>query len=213
MASLSVFIIHFIQSFGYGAIFLLMTLESALIPIPSEVTMPFAGFFSQQGNLALPIIILVGAIGNLIGSLIAYAIGYFLEETVIVNLINKYGKILLLTKDDYLQSRNWFDKYGSSVVFFSRLLPGVRTFISLPAGLSEMNLTKFITFTFLGSLIWSAVLTYIGYYLGSNWEHLRVYYSKFEYLIIGLLLFGILYYINHKLHLLGHGQKTPDNIS
>ncbi|KKQ58096.1 MAG: hypothetical protein US77_C0009G0004 [Microgenomates group bacterium GW2011_GWC1_38_14] len=179
-----------------------MSLESALIPIPSEITMPFSGFLVSQGKLLFVSVVLVGAIANLVGSLIAYYIGYFLEETVIVGWIKKYGKILLLTVDDYEKSRHWFKKYGNEIVFFSRLLPGVRTFISLPAGLAEMNIWKFSFYTFIGSLIWSVLLTYIGFYLGERWNQLEPIYRKFEILIAITLLAGVLWYINHKLKII-----------
>lgn len=176
-----------------------MTLESALIPIPSEVTMPFSGFLVNQGKLMFALVVLVGAFANLVGSLIAYYIGYFLEETIIVGWIKKYGKFLLLTVDDYEKSRHWFQKYGNGIVFFSRLLPGVRTFISLPAGLAEMNIVKFSIYSFLGSLIWSAILTYVGVVMGENWKSLEPIYRKFEFLIAGVVIIAVLWYINHKL--------------
>lgn len=198
---LSTTIIHLIASTQYVGIFILMALESLLIPIPSEITMPFAGFLVSEGKLNLVLVILVGAFANLAGSLVAYYIGYFLEETVIVSWIKKYGKFLLLTTDDYEKSRHWFKKYGSAVVFFSRLLPGIRTFISLPAGLAEMNIWKFSFYTFLGSLIWSTALTYIGVYTGSNWKSLEPIYRKFEFAIAAVIILGIFWYINHKLKL------------
>ncbi|MCL5438964.1 MAG: DedA family protein [Patescibacteria group bacterium] len=199
LEQLSSFIIHFIESAGYFGIFILMTLESALIPIPSEVTMPFSGFLAQKGELSFWLIVTVGAFGNLVGSLIGYAVGYFLEENVIVNLIRKYGKFILVSEHEYLRSVKWFNKYGNGIAFFSRLLPAVRTFISLPAGLAEMNIWKFSIYTFLGSFIWSAFLTYIGFYMGSKWSSLEPYYRKFEYVILVAMIIGILYYINHKL--------------
>ncbi len=179
-----------------------MTLESALIPLPSEITMPFSGFLVSRGELNFVLVIIVGAFANLVGSLIAYYIGYFLEETVIVGWIKKYGKFLLLTVDDYEKSRCWFQKYGNSIVFFSRLLPGIRTFISLPAGLAEMNIWKFSFYTFLGSLIWSTLLTYIGVYMGGNWKSLEPIYRKFEFVIAGAIILGALWYLNHKLKIL-----------
>lgn len=176
-----------------------MTLESALIPIPSEVTMAFSGFLVSKGMLQLFPVILAGAIGNLVGSWIAYAIGFYLEETIILSLVGKYGKFILMTKEDYKKTVDWFHKYGNSVVFFSRLLPAVRTFISLPAGLAKMNIWKFSIYTFVGSFLWTGVLAYFGVYLGNNWKTLDVYYKKFEFLIVGLLIFAVIFYINHKL--------------
>lgn len=197
---LSGFIIQLIQSSGYAGVFVLMTLESALIPIPSEVTMPFAGFLANKGVLSLPIVIIVGAIGNVAGSLIGYYIGYFLEESVLLRWIKKYGKFLLVTEDDYTKSKKWFTKYGQGVVFFSRLLPAVRTFISLPAGAFAMDVKKFTLFTFIGSLMWSALLAWIGYYLGSKWQSLGPILNKFHYVIAAALIGLAALYVYHKLH-------------
>jgi membrane protein DedA with SNARE-associated domain len=204
---LSGLIIHLIQSTGYLGIFILMTLESALLPIPSEVTMPFGGFLAQQGLLNFWIVAFIGAFGNLFGSLISYAIGHFLEETVIINLIKKYGKFFLISEHEYSRALHWFQKYGNPIAFFSRLLPAVRTFISLPAGLSGMNIWKFSAYTFVGSLIWSTFLTWIGFYLGSNWNSWEPYFKKFQFVIIILFVFAVLWYINHKLKIVKFGKK------
>lgn len=199
---LSGIIIHLIQTLGYVGIFFLMTLESALLPIPSEVTMPFAGFLVQQGHFSFWIVVLVGAVGNLLGSLLAYALGYFLEESVVVSLIEKYGKFILVSKHEYLRAVGWFQKYGNPIAFFSRLLPAVRTFISLPAGLAEMNVFKFSIYSFLGAFVWSAFLTWIGVYLGSKWNSLEPIFRKFQLVIVVLLVIAILWYINHKLKII-----------
>lgn len=199
---LSSIIIHLIQTTGYLGIFILMTLESALLPIPSEVTMPFGGFLAQQGHLNFWIVAFTGAIGNLAGSLLSYAIGYFLEETVILRLIEKYGKFILLSKHEYDHAVHWFQKYGNPIAFFSRLLPAVRTFISLPAGLAEMNIWKFSLYTFLGSFIWSTFLTWIGFYLGSKWNSWEPYFRKFQIVIIVVFVLAVLWYINRKLKII-----------
>lgn len=204
---LSGFIIHLIQSSGYLGIFLLMMLESALIPIPSEVTMPFAGYLVGRDELSFVFVVIIGALGNLVGSWIGYAFGYFLEETIIVTLIKKYGKFILVTIDEYNHSLKWFNKFGDKIAFFSRILPVVRTFISLPAGLAEMNFWKFSIYTFLGSLIWSGVLTYIGVYLGSKWEAIAGFFHKFDLIIFALLILAVLLYINHKLKIIKLGSK------
>lgn len=202
LEQLTAFIIHLIQSTGYLGIFTLMTLESALIPIPSEVTMPFAGFLVSQGQLNFWFVVFAGAFGNLIGSLITYGIGFYLEEHIIITLIKKYGKFLLLSIHEYERSVGWLKKYGDYVTFFSRLLPAVRTFISLPAGLSEMNIWKFSFFTFLGSFIWSTFLTYIGVYFGKEWHTLEPYYRKVEIFLGIIFVITFFWYINHKLKLI-----------
>lgn len=204
---LSELIIHLIETTRYFGIFILMTFESALIPIPSEVTMPFSGYLVSKGELSFIIVVFVGAFGNLIGSWIAYGFGYLLEETLIIGLIKKYGKFILISIEDYEKSLKWFNKYGERIAFFSRLLPAVRTFISLPAGLAEMNLWKFSVYTFLGSLIWSSFLTYVGMYLGNNWNSLEPYYRKFEFFLAGIFVLVTLYYVNHKLKIIKFHKK------
>ncbi len=206
LGNLSALIIHLIQNLGYGGIFVLMTLYSALLPIPSEVTMPFAGFLAQGGNLNFWLVILTGSIGNLVGSLIAYAVGFFLEESVIASLVKKYGKFILLSEHEYERAVRWFAAYGNPITFFSRLLPAVRTFISLPAGLAEMNIWKFSFYTFLGSFIWTTLLTSIGFYLGSRWNSLEPYFRKFQFVVIALLVVALLWYINRKLKIVKFGK-------
>jgi membrane protein DedA with SNARE-associated domain len=199
MEHLAGFIIHIIDKIGYAGVFVLMMLESALIPIPSEVTMTFSGYLVSLGKMNLFFLSFVGALANLVGSLLAYWLGYWGEEKFIRKLIIKYGRYLLVSVDEFDHSLIWFDKYGENITFFSRLMPIVRTFISLPAGLAKMNLIRFSTLTFIGSFIWSLLLSSIGFVLGKNWKSLEVYYRKFEYVIAALIIVGIVFYIFHKI--------------
>ncbi|HLP43996.1 MAG TPA: DedA family protein [Candidatus Nanoarchaeia archaeon] len=199
VAYLSSLIIEFVQLNGYLAVFILMTLESALIPIPSEITMPFAGFMVYKGILSFWLVALVGAFANLVGSLIGYYIGMLFQEESLLKWIRKYGKFILLDEHDYMRSRMWFEEHGKSTVFFSRLLPGVRTFISLPAGVFRVPLFIFSVYTFVGSFIWSALLTYIGFYLGSNWMIIEYYFEKFHVVIIVTAVILIGYFLYRKL--------------
>lgn len=200
-------IINLIGQTGYLGVFLLMAAESALIPFPSEVTMPFAGYLTTLGKMNLYVVVFVGAFANLAGSILAYWLGYWGEETFVRKLIQKYGKYLLISESEYERSERWFRKYGEKITFFSRLLPVVRTFISLPAGIAEMNFAKFCIYTFTGSLIWSGLLAYVGFALGNNWHALEGYYRKFEYLIIFGVLALAIYYIFHKLQKLAKKPK------
>lgn len=193
------YIILLIEKTSYVGIFVLMALESALLPIPSEITMPFSGFLAQQGKLNFWLIVIVGTIANLAGSLVAYYIGYLLEETFLIALIKKYGKFILVSIEDYHHANKWFLKYGDKIIFISRLLPAVRTVISLPAGVFKMDLKKFIIYTTVGCFIWSAFLTYIGIMLGKNWNSLEVYFRKFQMIIVVAFIVLIIIYINHKL--------------
>ena len=202
----SAFIIHFISQASYFGIFALTTAEAALIPIPSEITLTFSGFLTSKGILIFPLVIFVATLGELLGSTISYFIGKFLEEELLVNIIRKFGKFILVTEHDYQKARTWFDKYGDKVVLVGRLVPGVRTFISLPAGILEMNYWKFILYSAIGSIIWISVLVYFGSYLGEKWMSLEVYFRKFELGIIVLLIIAVIWYINHKLKIIKLGS-------
>lgn len=201
------YIIAVIESTQYVGIFVLMTLESALIPIPSEVTMPFSGFLASTGTLSLLPIILVGTVANLFGSYIAYYIGYFIEEAIIVRYIKKYGKFALISEHDYGKASSWFTKYGDKIIFISRLLPGIRTVISLPAGVFRMDIKKFTIYTVLGCLVWSTLLTYIGYILGENWASLEPYFRKFEIVIGIALIIALAWYLEKHLKILKSGKS------
>lgn len=192
-------IIQFISSTGYFGIFLLMTLESALVPIPSEVTMPFSGSLVAQGVFNIWWVVIAGTIGNLVGSLLAYWLGAWGQEAVVRKIIVKYGKYLLVSEHEYDHSERWFRNHGEMIVFLARILPVVRTFISLPAGIAKMNLTKFIAYTTVGSLLWSAFLTYIGVVLGNNWQILGPYFHKFDVLLVVILVLFVVWYFRKKL--------------
>lgn len=185
----------FISSYGYIAVFILMTAESALIPIPSEVTMTFAGFLCGIGVINIWLVILIGTLGNLSGSLLSFWLGRAMGEGWIRSAIRKWGKWFLIHEDDFNTALKWFEKYGQGITFGSRLLPIVRTFISLPAGISEMDLSLFTVFTFLGSLIWTAVLAYLGLKLGQNWTAVEPFFRKFQFVIIGLIVLALALYI------------------
>ncbi len=188
-----------IQSYGFWAVFILMTAESALIPIPSEVTMPFAGFLAGRGIVDFWMIVFIGALGNTIGSLLAYYLGYYKGEEWTRIGIRRWGKWLLLRESEFDRGKEWFSKYDQQITFFSRLLPIVRTFISLPAGISKMNVARFTIFTFVGSFLWSGVLAYMGLKLGENWRLIEPYFRKFQFVIAGLLILGVIIYIKKHL--------------
>ena len=185
------FIIFLINSLGYGGIVLTMAIESACIPLPSEIIMPFAGYLVYSGKFNIWLVTLAGAGGNLFGSWIAYLVGYYGGRP----FLEKYGKYILMHKDDLDLADRWFSRHGQSTVFFSRLLLVIRTFISLPAGIARMNFWKFSLFSLAGSLPWSFLLAYIGFKLGSRWSEIRVYFHKFDLLIGAFLIFGIIWFI------------------
>lgn len=189
-------VVEMISNLGYAGVTGLMALESACIPIPSEVIMPFSGYLVWAEKFSFLAVVFWGTVGNLLGSLIAYFAGFFGGRP----LIEKYGKYLLISREDIDRAQGWFSKYGSWSVFFSRLLPVVRTFISLPAGMARMPLGKFCLYTFLGSLPWSFVLTYVGVIMGEQWPSLETYFRKFDWLIIVVILGVLGWWLSKKFH-------------
>ncbi len=184
-----------IENYGLLAVFILMTAESALIPIPSEITMPFAGFLAGRGAMNFWAAVTVGALANLVGSLLAYWLGAIKGEEWVRVAISKWGKWLLIKESEFDRAKKWFHDHGQWVAFGSRLLPVVRTFISLPAGIAKMNVPLFSLLTFIGSFIWSAFLTYLGLKLGQNWLAIEPYFRKFQFLIVGLGIVFVVWYI------------------
>lgn len=170
---------NFITASGVLAVFLLMTAESALIPIPSEVIMPFAGALAGLGKMNLIEAILAGTLGNVLGSYIAWIIGRTGGRAIVVRL----GRYVRIKEEDLHKAEVWFAKRGEAAVLIGRVLPVVRTFISLPAGVAEMKPLRFGIFTFLGALPWCAALAAIGYALGANWSHVANYVKYAGYLI------------------------------
>jgi membrane protein DedA with SNARE-associated domain len=175
-----------------------MLFESAGIPLPSEVIMPFSGYLVSVSKFNFYLVVLVGSLGNLAGSLVAYYVGYFAEEKGIRKVITSYGKWVLLNVSDYDMAEKWFRRKGSVIIFVSRVLPVVRTYISFPAGAAKVNLVQFSILTFLGSLVWSFILTEIGVKLGENWAKLSFFFRKFDILIVTVLLVLVALYLYHK---------------
>ena len=183
ITELSRFIVSMISTFGYTGIFVTMAIESACIPLPSEIIMPFAGYLVASGQFTMLGVTLAGAIGNVVGSVAAYYAGVWGGRP----FVERYGPYMLVSRTDIVTADRWFAKYGEAAVFFGRMLPVVRTFISLPAGIAGMNIYRFILFTFLGALPWCYLLAYIGVKMGEEWEHLRDYFHQFD-VVIGLSL-------------------------
>ena len=177
------FVVMCIEATGYLGLFLLMFVESCGILMPSEVIMPFSGFLVADGSMNFWLVAIMGALGNLGGSLLAYWIGWKGGRP----LVEKYGRYILLSKHDLDLADKWFSEYGSATTFFGRLLPIVRTFISFPAGISKMDIKKFSIYTFLGALPWSALLAYAGVKMGENWEKIRETLHNFD-LAMGILI-------------------------
>jgi membrane protein DedA with SNARE-associated domain len=191
---LSTFVISVISSSGYLGILLLMAIESACIPLPSEVIMPFSGYLVFTGRFNLFWVATVGALGCNLGSLIAYEVGYFGGRP----LIEKYGSYILLSRNELDLADRFFQKYGDATVFFSRLLPVIRTFIALPAGLARMNRLRFHVYTFAGSWPWCLGLAWIGMKLGEKWDtdpRLKLWFHRFDAIIGGIIVVAALWFL------------------
>ena len=182
--------IFLISTTGYAGIFFLMALESMITPIPSELVMPFAGFLVSGGQLDLLLVVLAGAFGSLLGSLISYFAGLFLGMPILL----KYGRFLLLNEKHLALTEKWFAKYGSKAIFIGRLIPVVRHIISIPAGFAKMNLLKFSVYTFAGAFLWCSILTYWGIILKDNW-HTILKYTEIIDIFIGVAILAATVFI------------------
>jgi membrane protein DedA with SNARE-associated domain len=193
-----------IDAMGLAGVFVLMTLESACIPIPSEAIMLFAGFNVSEGNMTLFGVVAAGVLGNLVGSLIAYAAGY-------------YGRIELLDRNRFIHinrkhlewADHWFQKHGPATVFFSRMIPIVRTFISLPAGSARMPLGRFVLFTAAGCIPWVLMLAIIGREVGARWQDWRGYLHYLDYAVIAAVVLGIVYLIVRRRRAGTRAESSP----
>jgi membrane protein DedA with SNARE-associated domain len=181
---------EFIGSAGYAGVFVLMALESACIPIPSEAIMLFAGFSASKGELTLAGIVVAGVLGNLIGSWIAYAVGYYGR----VDLLER-NRLIHVNPKHLKWADDWFARYGGITVFFSRMLPIIRTFISLPAGVAEMPFWRFTAYTLLGSIPWVLALGLVGEQVGENWEQWRHNIGYLDYVVLAAIAIGVVYLV------------------
>jgi len=189
-------IINLVSTFGYLGVFAAMTIESASIPLPSEVIMGIAGYLVFKGELNLFAVALAGAIGNIVGSTIMYGIGAKGGRPV----VKKYGHRVHMDEERFNKVDTWFKKYGDKVIFFSQLLPIVRTFVSLPAGILKVNYVKFLFYTFVGAFLWCFLLAYVSSLLGDAWEKLLQLMHQVE---LGLIVFvgvGIVSFVIYKLY-------------
>jgi membrane protein DedA with SNARE-associated domain len=188
------FIISVISQSGYLGIILLMGIESACIPLPSEVIMPFSGYLVSTGRFDLLWVAVAGAFGCNVGSAVAYYVGAWGGRP----LIEKYGRYVLVTRHDLELADRFFARFGNWAVFIARLLPVIRTFIAFPAGVARMNFLRFNVYTFLGSLPWCFVLAYAGLKLGERWTILRQYFHRFDTAIGILIVAGAVWFIHNR---------------
>lgn len=191
-----------ISSLGYAGVAALMAIESACIPLPSEIIMPFAGYLVSTGEFNLHWASLAGAFGCAVGSAVAYYAGMLGGRP----FIEKYGRYVLIRPHDIDKADKWFCKYGEASVFISRLLPVIRTFISFPAGVCRMNFPRFLVYSFVGSVPWCYFLTYVGKVLGENWQSIKRYFHGADVIIGVVLLAGFAVWLYHHLK----PEKAPE---
>jgi membrane protein DedA with SNARE-associated domain len=203
------FIISVISAGGYLGIVALMAIESACIPLPSEIIMPFSGYLVYTGRFKLLWVAVAGALGCNLGSAIAYAVGYYGGRP----LVEKYGSYLLLSRHELDWAERFFARYGSITVFISRLLPVVRTFIALPAGIARMPQGRFHLYTFVGSFPWCLGLAFVGMKLGERWDtdpRLKTWFHRFDAVILAVILVGIVLFVwSHWRGRIRAGEEKP----
>ncbi len=189
----------FIDSWGYLAVAVLMAMENACIPVPSELILGFAGYLVSAERMTFTGAMIAGMVGGMVGSIFAYVVG----ATGGRKFVDKYGKYFFIKKSHVDLAQKWFDKYGIRAVFFSRMLPVVRTFISLPAGFARVNFKQFLFYTFAGSLPWTALILYAGVLLGDNWEYLLEVGHEFSmaFIAVSVVIIAWLYFRHRKRNL------------
>lgn len=189
-------IIHFMEQYGYFGIAWLIFLENVFPPIPSEIILTFGGFMTTKTDLTFVGVVITSTIGSVIGAIALYGIGTWIRENKLYNLVQKYGKFLRVTTEDLTKTFKWFERYGYWTIFFCRFIPLIRSLISIPAGITRMNIWIFIIFTTIGTLLWNIVLIYLGQTVGGNWHVIVNYmdiYSKIIYVLLLLLVIYILF--------------------
>ena len=203
--NLTEWIISIMEQLGYLGIALLMFLDNIFPPIPSEIIMPSAGYSASQGELLLVGVIIAGCIGSLIAAAILYWIGYKFNHDSIFRFVDRYGKYLFIKSPDVKKSLDWFEQYGHRIVFFGRMIPAVRSLISIPAGMSHMPFWKFMFVSSLGTIIWTTFLACVGFYFGENQALMQNIFNQVSHFII-IVVIAIIIWILYRRH---QGKNRP----
>ncbi|MCU0492276.1 MAG: DedA family protein [Chloroflexaceae bacterium] len=192
LKQLSIWIETIITSLHYPGITLVMFIENLFPPIPSELVMPYAGFLVAQGEFSFIGIVLAGTLGSVMGAVVLYYIGVWADEHIVRNFIRRFGRWFMISEEDLDKALAYFDRHGEAVVFFGRLIPLVRSLISIPAGMDRMPMSKFLLFTTLGSAIWTSLLGGAGWWLGANWEAVLGFLSQYQRGTLVVLVLGVI---------------------
>jgi membrane protein DedA with SNARE-associated domain len=193
-------VVTVIETLGYVGIFFLMLIEVVFPPIPSEIILPFAGFAAARGSLSLFWVIAIATLGATTGATVIYWIGKLLHQEKIERFVLRFGKILGIKKKDIDKSQDWFDRHGYRAVLLGRMVPIVRTFISLPAGMRRMSFVPFLAYSFIGSLGWSTLLVLGGYVLGEEYQRVEGYLKPVTLVLVGLIGVGALYWVGRNMY-------------
>jgi membrane protein DedA with SNARE-associated domain len=188
MQEVARFFQHVVESLGYPGLFLLVMLESTLVPVPSTLVFPFAGFLAAKGVFSLPIVLAINSVGALVGSALCYWLGAAGGKPLLV----KYGKYALIRQKDIERTEAWFANHGKATVLIARFVPVVRHIISLPAGIARMPLVPFLFQTFLGATLWGGFLIVLGYYMGEHWDTVANKLKRFDLVIGGAIVVAVL---------------------
>jgi membrane protein DedA with SNARE-associated domain len=195
-------ITQFMEQYGYIGVFLMIALENVFPPIPSEIILPFGGFMTTYTSMTVPGVVIASTAGSVVGAVILYGIGLLLDVERLEKIIDRFGHILRVSKEDIHKADAWFDKYGIWTVLFCRMVPLIRSLISIPAGMSNMKFLIFIVFTTIGTLIWNIILVSVGATMGENWSAITDFmdiYSNIAYAIIGIgIIIFLVYFVNKK---------------
>lgn len=186
------------EGFGYLGIFFMMALENVFPPIPSEIVLPFGGFMTINSGLTFTGVMVTATSGSVLGAIILYGVGYLIDVDRLERIVDRWGHLIRISKQDIHKANHWFERYGYWTVLFCRMIPLVRSLISIPAGMSKMSFALFLLFTLMGTLIWNAILIIVGVVLGENWQAILGFmdiYATITYFVIAvmLLLFGCMY--------------------
>lgn len=196
---LAEFVTNVIETIGYPGLTILVALENVFPPIPSEVILPLAGFMTGQGRFSFVLVILATTLGSVLGALVLYGIGAAIGKRRIESLVARYGHWALLTPGDLTKAEQWFERYGPIAVFVGRLVPIVRSLVSIPAGYQRMPLLQFIALTFFGSMLWNGTLVTLGWVFGDNWHAIENYVGWLQYLVIAIVALLVVKFVWQRL--------------
>ncbi len=188
MDKISEWVLIIMEQFGLLGVTVMMFLENVFPPIPSELIMPAAGFAAAMGKMNLVLVIIAGTLGSVLGALPLYYLGTVFDEKRLFSLAEKYGKYVLVKPSDITNAQDWFHKYGKTVIFFGRMIPAIRSLISIPAGMARMPMLPFLVLTAIGSAIWTTILAYAGYILGANYEQVEAFIEPISKIVVIVVL-------------------------